>query len=222
MVYISKCHRGSLRYPTIKKWFLKEYPDVAKFGIVEVPDEAQNEDKSDETNNQNVISNLIIMLADVLSKGTTLVGLMVILITLGPVLLIVLVVGIVLALLIYAGLAGTQMKFMQELIPINRRFGYFVNLAMGKEAIKLDAGTFQFFTRNPRGGSAKPLNLKDIEAFEEYRKENGYGNSRRSLRKPSGKKRRPQGIRERKRRPGQRSRERGREPRAGAQLVGQS
>ena len=46
-------------------------------------------------------------------------------------------------------------------------------LAMGKEAIKLDAGTFQFFTRNPRGGSAKPLNLKDIEAFEEYRKENG-------------------------------------------------
>ena len=44
---------------------------------------------------------------------------------------------------------------------------------MGKEAIKLDADTFQFFTRNPRGGSAKPLNLKDIEAFEEYRKENG-------------------------------------------------
>ena len=32
MVYISKCHRGSLRYPTIKKWFLHEYPDVAKFG----------------------------------------------------------------------------------------------------------------------------------------------------------------------------------------------
>ena len=51
MVYISKCHRGSLRYPTIKKWFLKEYPDVAKFGTVEVPEEAQNT----ETNSQNVI-----------------------------------------------------------------------------------------------------------------------------------------------------------------------
>ena len=50
MVYISKCHRGSLRYPTIKKWFLKEYPDVAKFGTVEVPEEAQEEAKS-----QNVI-----------------------------------------------------------------------------------------------------------------------------------------------------------------------
>lgn len=45
-------------------------------------------------------------------------------------------------------------------------------LAMGKEAAKLGANTFQFFTRNPRGGSAKPLNLKDIAAFEEYRKEN--------------------------------------------------
>ena len=51
MVYIFKCHRGSLRYPTIKKWFLKEYPDVAKFGTVEVPEEAQAE----ETKSQNVI-----------------------------------------------------------------------------------------------------------------------------------------------------------------------
>lgn len=51
MVYISKCHRGSLRYPTIKKWFLKEYPDVAKFGTVELPEEAQEE----ETTTQSVI-----------------------------------------------------------------------------------------------------------------------------------------------------------------------
>ena len=51
MVYISKCHRGSLRYPTIKKWFLNEYPDVAKFGTIEVPAEAQVE----ETKSQNVI-----------------------------------------------------------------------------------------------------------------------------------------------------------------------
>ena len=55
MVYISKCHRGSLRYPTIKKWFLKEYPDVAKFGTVEIPSKAQEEDKSGEANGQNVI-----------------------------------------------------------------------------------------------------------------------------------------------------------------------
>ena len=33
MIYISKCHSGSLRYPTIKKWFLMAYPDVARYGI---------------------------------------------------------------------------------------------------------------------------------------------------------------------------------------------
>ncbi len=46
-------------------------------------------------------------------------------------------------------------------------------LAMGKEAVRIGANTFQFFTRNPRGGAAKPLDLDDIKAFEEYRKENG-------------------------------------------------
>lgn len=44
---------------------------------------------------------------------------------------------------------------------------------MGKEAKRIGANTFQFFTRNPRGGAAKPLDLADIKAFEEYRKENG-------------------------------------------------
>lgn len=46
-------------------------------------------------------------------------------------------------------------------------------LAMGKEAVRIGANGFQFFTRNPRGGQAKPLDLDDIKAFEEYRKENG-------------------------------------------------
>ena len=45
-------------------------------------------------------------------------------------------------------------------------------LAMGKEAKRIGANAFQFFTRNPRGGAAKPLDLDDIKAFEEYRKEN--------------------------------------------------
>ena len=55
MVLISKCHGKTLRYPTIKKWFLKKYPEVAKFGTVEILSEAQEEDKSGETNSQNVI-----------------------------------------------------------------------------------------------------------------------------------------------------------------------
>lgn len=46
-------------------------------------------------------------------------------------------------------------------------------LAMGKEALRIGANDFQFFTRNPRGGSAKPLDLDDVRAFEKFRKENG-------------------------------------------------
>lgn len=45
-------------------------------------------------------------------------------------------------------------------------------LAMGKEAVRIGANAFQFFTRNPRGGAAKPLDLVDISAFNEYRREN--------------------------------------------------
>ncbi len=44
-------------------------------------------------------------------------------------------------------------------------------LNMGKEAKRIGANAFQFFTRNPRGGAAKPLDLDDVKAFEEYRKE---------------------------------------------------
>jgi deoxyribonuclease-4 len=38
-------------------------------------------------------------------------------------------------------------------------------LAMGKDAIRIGANTFQFFTRNPRGGSAKAIDPKDIADF---------------------------------------------------------
>lgn len=48
-------------------------------------------------------------------------------------------------------------------------------LAMGKEAVKIGANTFQFFTRNPRGGAVKPLNIEDVEAYCTFAKRNGIG-----------------------------------------------
>ena len=46
-------------------------------------------------------------------------------------------------------------------------------LAMGKEAVKIGADTFQFFSRNPRGMKAKKLDPEDIGRFlsfaEEYK-----------------------------------------------------
>ena len=50
MVYISKCHGKSLRYPTIKKWFLAQYPDVAKFGT-----DTADQKEVEETKRQNVV-----------------------------------------------------------------------------------------------------------------------------------------------------------------------
>ena len=47
--------------------------------------------------------------------------------------------------------------------------------AMGRQALKLGADTFAFFTRNPRGGSAKAIDLKDVERFQLIWKAQGYG-----------------------------------------------
>lgn len=47
-------------------------------------------------------------------------------------------------------------------------------LAMGKMALKLDANTFAFFTRNPRGGQAKKIEEKDVQAFLQLAKEHHF------------------------------------------------
>ena len=46
-------------------------------------------------------------------------------------------------------------------------------LHMGREAAELGGNTFQFFTRNPRGGNAKELDLKDVAAFQAFAQEHG-------------------------------------------------
>ena len=46
-------------------------------------------------------------------------------------------------------------------------------LAMAKQAVSIGANTFQFFTRNPRGGKAKEINEDDVKAFLQYSKEHG-------------------------------------------------
>ncbi|MBC6695632.1 deoxyribonuclease IV [Terrisporobacter mayombei] len=45
---------------------------------------------------------------------------------------------------------------------------------MGDEALSIGANTFQFFTRNPRGGKAKDLDDKDIQAFLKLAEENKF------------------------------------------------
>ncbi len=45
--------------------------------------------------------------------------------------------------------------------------------AMAKQAASINANTFQFFTRNPRGGKAKAIDPADIAKFEALAAENG-------------------------------------------------
>lgn len=47
--------------------------------------------------------------------------------------------------------------------------------AMGKNALKLGADTFAFFTRNPRGGNAKAIDPADAARFRELTAKHHFG-----------------------------------------------
>ena len=47
-------------------------------------------------------------------------------------------------------------------------------LNMGREALSINADTFQFFTRNPRGGSVKPFDEADAQALNTFMEEHAF------------------------------------------------
>lgn len=47
-------------------------------------------------------------------------------------------------------------------------------LAMGKESLKINANTFQFFTRNPRGSKARKIDPKDAAGLLELAEKNNF------------------------------------------------
>lgn len=51
---------------------------------------------------------------------------------------------------------------------LSKREGY---LSMAMEADGLGANTFQYFSRNPRGSSVKPVDEADVKAYREYAEE---------------------------------------------------
>lgn len=46
---------------------------------------------------------------------------------------------------------------------------------MGRQALSIDANTFQFFTRNPRGGKAKDIDPSDADELNYIIKNNNFG-----------------------------------------------
>ena len=46
--------------------------------------------------------------------------------------------------------------------------------AIGKQALEIGANTFQFFTRNPRGGSARKIEQADVDSLKQLMSENSF------------------------------------------------
>lgn len=83
--------------------------------------------------NQDAIAAVVTCASKVFSGAVTLAGLLAILATLGPVLILVLAAGILVCLLLYAGLSKYMVFIQNELIPINRRFGYYLGIGYEKQ-----------------------------------------------------------------------------------------
>lgn len=86
--------------------------------------------------NQQAMLNMIAALAQMLQKGSTLLGLTVIMVTLSPVLVVVLVALVGVMLLLQKGLSVHQRRIHELILPLNRRYGYYVNQAFSGELQK--------------------------------------------------------------------------------------
>ena len=83
--------------------------------------------------NQNAITQIVTVVSQVFSGAVTLIGLLSIIATLGPVMIVVLAFGIAVILLLYKNMSKTLVEVMQSIIPINRKFGYYMELENEKQ-----------------------------------------------------------------------------------------
>ncbi|WP_426351226.1 ABC transporter ATP-binding protein [Alloiococcus sp. CFN-8] len=90
--------------------------------------------------NQSAVPGLIQSITEILRQGVTLIGLVVIMLQLSWILVVVLLITIALMLFIQARFAKYQQKFFQDIIPVNRKYGYYVGLCfadLGHKDIRL-------------------------------------------------------------------------------------
>lgn len=87
-------------------------------------------------NSQNVIESVIINLADVVKQFTTLLGVVVIMFSLSWILVVLLCVGTGILIIIYALFSKYQVKFFQQIIPVNRKYSYYIGLAYDEKIQK--------------------------------------------------------------------------------------
>lgn len=80
------------------------------------------------TNNQGTMRNLVTSLAGMFKGLFTIIGLMAVMFTLSWTLVVVLIATVGLMLLIQKSVMGYQVKFYNEIIPVNRKYGYYIGL----------------------------------------------------------------------------------------------
>ena len=79
-------------------------------------------------NNQSAMDNLIVSVSSMLKNLLTVSGLLAIMFTLSWVLVMILTISIAISLVIYKFFMKYQMNFFQEVLPVNRKYGYYVGL----------------------------------------------------------------------------------------------
>ncbi len=86
--------------------------------------------------NQSALSWMIYAIAQAVQSGMSVAGFAVILFTLSPILAFFLVAGILLELLCYGRFSKYMIKFRNEILPVNRRYGYYFGLCCQNEPQK--------------------------------------------------------------------------------------
>lgn len=86
--------------------------------------------------NQSAMETLILNVARTLKSIITLIGLLVIMFTLSWVFVLLLILTIAIILLVQKKFSNYQMKFFQEIIPVNRKYGYYVGMAFNDKIQK--------------------------------------------------------------------------------------
>ena len=86
--------------------------------------------------NQSAVSNLINCTIDFLNQAITVIGLVAVILQLSWILIVTLFVTILIMILIQASFAGYQQKFFGEILPINRKYGYYADLFFEKTGHK--------------------------------------------------------------------------------------
>ena len=121
--------------------------------------------------NQQAMRNMIIGLAELLQKGSTLLGLTVIMVTLSPVLVAVLLLLVGLMLLLQKRLAVYQGKIHDMILPLNRRYGYYVTRAFDGELQK-DIRLYDM--AGMIGERVDWYNHDMTNTFDRFRKQEGF------------------------------------------------